>query len=71
MFFIYDALDQVVGNPNGYKRSIDAVRVINNRRTKAYKAVWAARFLLEAQQSSNKRIYLITAAKPGSWSQNI
>ena len=42
MFKIYDCSGQVVGNPGGYKSVQQACRVANNKRTKAYNAIWSA-----------------------------
>ena len=40
MFHIFDCNGKQVGNPNGYARHSDAIRVMNNKRTKAYNQVW-------------------------------
>ena len=42
MFKLYDCNGKIVGNSDGYKSVKQACRVANNKRTKAYNAIWAA-----------------------------
>jgi hypothetical protein len=61
MYFIFDANDNPVGNPKGYKTVARASRVVNNPRTKAYKAIWATFDACRRANPNHTRINRITA----------
>jgi len=61
MYFIFDAKYNLVGNPQGYRTVAQASRVINNPRTKAYKAIWATFDACRRDNPSHTGIHTITA----------
>ena len=66
MYFIFDANNNPVGNPQGYKTVAQATRVVNNPRTKAHRAIWATFDACRSANPGHTKIYRITAenAKP-------
>jgi len=61
MYFIFDAKNNLVGNPQGYRTVAQASRVVNSPRTKAYKAIWATFDACRRDNPKHTRINKITA----------
>ena len=62
-FFTFDANDNQVGNLHGYRTVAQAMRVVNNPRTRAYRAIWATFHACRRDNPNHTKIHTITGEK--------